>query len=173
MMGGNNKGSECPPVAGTTEGARIAVGANAPLPYMAARTAGKGPAAQQDSNKIPADHPAPIIRGGYGETAFPHHNCTRIAFRASTGQVWAYTGKRGRVLYMLVTMGGGVTQWDCLPWHTRLGASVHALRCDGLVIDTELEGEYRHARYTLRTAGSLIIQGKNSGAATTRAGDAP
>lgn len=172
MTGGNSKGSECPPVAGTTEGARIAVGANAPLSYMAARAAGKGPAAQQDNNKIPADHPAPIIRGEYGGAAFPFPKGTRIAFRATTGQIWAYKGKRGRVLYMLVKMGGGVTQWDCLPWHTRLGASVHVLRCDGLVIDTEREGDCRHARYTLRTAGSLIIQAKNSHAATTRAGNA-
>jgi len=164
-------GNNCPPVVGATEGASIAVGANAPLSYMAARAAGNGPAAL-DASKILDEYSAPIIRGGYGGAAHPFLKGTRIAFRASTGQIWAYTGKRGRVLYMLATMGGGVTQWDCLPWHTRLGASVHVLRCDGLVIDTEREGDCRHARYTLRTAGSLIIQGKNSGAATTRAGNA-
>ncbi|MFN3456510.1 MAG: hypothetical protein ACK4Z8_02905 [Novosphingobium sp.] len=73
---------------------------------------------------------------------------------------------------MLATMGEGVTQWDTLPWHTRLGASVHVLRCDGLEIDTALEGEYRHARYTLRTAGCLIIQAENSGTLRAREGNA-
>ncbi|WP_273678412.1 hypothetical protein [Erythrobacter fulvus] len=55
------------------------------------------------------------------------------------------------MLDMLVATPGGITQWDCLPWHTRLGASIHAMREDGLAISTELEGEYRHARYRLAT----------------------
>ena len=87
----------------------------------------------------------------------------RTTFCASTGRIWAFTGKRARVLEMLATMGQGVTQWDCLPWHTRLGASVHALREAGLVVRTEREGDYRHARYFLTTPGSLLIQAENSG----------
>lgn len=162
---------ECPPVVGATEGASIAVGANAPLSYTAARSAGKDHAAQQDNSKV-AGIAVPKIRGEYGGADFPHPKGTRIAFRTASGLHLAYTGKRARVLYMLATMGEGVTQWDCLPWHTRLGASIHVLRCDGLVIDTEREGECRHARYTLRTPGSLLIQAKNSEAATTRAGNA-
>ncbi len=78
------------------------------------------------------------------------------AFRAPTGIVWRYRGKRGRVLAMLATMPAGLTQWDTLPWHTRLGGTIHALRRDGLVIDTEREGDCRHARYRLATPGNLI-----------------
>jgi hypothetical protein len=63
---------------------------------------------------------------------------------------------------MLATRPEGLTQWDCLPWHTRLGASVHVMREAGLVIETEREGDYRHARYFLRTPGELLIkQGRN------------
>lgn len=57
-----------------------------------------------------------------------------------------------------------VTQWDTLPWYTRLGGTIHALRQDGLAIDTELEGEYRHARYRLRTPGTVTIHRDNAGA---------
>lgn len=78
-------------------------------------------------------------------------NGRRAAYRDSGGRKWRYKGKRARVLDMLVAMPGGITQWDCLPWHTRLGASIHAMREDGLAISTELEGEYRHARYRLAT----------------------
>ena len=77
------------------------------------------------------------------------------AYRDPTGQIWRYSGKRARVLAMLAT-GRGVTQWDCLPWHTRLGGTIHVLRCDGLAIETEREGEYRHARYWLRTPGAIV-----------------
>lgn len=98
--------------------------------------------------------------------ANPCSNDNRIvAFRAPNGEVWRYAGKRGRVLQMLATRQQGVTQWDTLPWHTRLGSSVHAMRCDGLSIATEIEGRYRHARYRLETPGSLIIQGENREAA--------
>ncbi len=78
-------------------------------------------------------------------------NCCKAAYRDSEGRKWGYRGKRARVLDMLVASPGGITQWDCLPWHTRLGASIHAMREDGLEISTELEGEYRHARYRLAT----------------------
>ncbi|QGN53339.1 hypothetical protein [Novosphingobium sp. Gsoil 351] len=59
------------------------------------------------------------------------------------------------MLAMLATIPTGVTQWDTLPWHTRLGGTIHALREDGLSIETVREGEYRHARYWLRTPGEL------------------
>ncbi|MCB2052511.1 MAG: hypothetical protein KDE63_13895 [Novosphingobium sp.] len=45
-----------------------------------------------------------------------------------------YRGKRARVLTMYATSREGVTQWDCLPWHTRLGGTIHAMRRDGLDI---------------------------------------
>lgn len=160
---GGKAANECPPVAPTTEGPRIAWTANAPDNYNATGAAGKGNFVMPEKHSGRPDS-LPVTSPPIGSS--------RITFRAPDGRVWAYTGKRGRVLYMLATMGGGVTQWDCLPWHTRLGASVHVLRCDGLVIDTEREGDCRHARYTLRTAGSLIIQETNRGAATTRARNA-
>ncbi len=78
------------------------------------------------------------------------------AYLADTGQLWRFRGKKGRVMAMLAGNPGGVTQWDTLPWHTRLGGNIHAMRQDGLAIDTEREGEYRHARYRLRTAGQLV-----------------
>ena len=87
-------------------------------------------------------------------------NSARIAYRASTGRIWHYSGKRARVLAMLATSRNGVTQWDTLPWHTRLGGTIHAMRTDGLQIETVREGEYRHARYWLRTSGQLIEGGE-------------
>lgn len=84
-----------------------------------------------------------------------------VTLQTADGQSWTYRGKRGRVLAMLAKADNGVTQWDTLPWHTRLGGSIHAMRQDGLSIVTEIEGEYRHARYRLATAGCLLIQPKN------------
>lgn len=165
------KGKECPPAVAPAGRASIAVGANAPLSYTSTRAAGKAGKMAEGSTAGP-NFPTPKKRARNRDRGGSLWRGTWIAFRCSTGRIWAYTGKRGRVLYMLATMGEGVTQWDTLPWHTRLGASVHVLRCDGLEIDTVLEGEYRHARYTLRTAGSLIIQGENSGTLRARAGDA-
>lgn len=77
------------------------------------------------------------------------------AFRSLAGAVWRYSGKRARVLAMLATSQTGLTQWDTLPWHTRLGGTIHVLREDGLSIETVRKGEYRHARYWLRTPGTL------------------
>ena len=74
---------------------------------------------------------------------------------------------------MLANEAGGVTQWDTLPWHTRLGGTIHALRRDGLLIDTEREGEHRHARYRLRTPGRLIIQAENSAGTVNLHREAP
>ncbi|WP_197051956.1 hypothetical protein [Sphingomonas sp. 35-24ZXX] len=84
-------------------------------------------------------------------------DCNRpTAYLADTGQLWRFKGKKGRVMAMLAGNPDGVTQWDTLPWHTRLGGTIHAMRQDGLAIATEREGEYRHARYRLRTAGRLL-----------------
>lgn len=135
-------GNERPPAVDAAEGRSIAVGANAGAAYRGDGAAGKLPVrAREPSGRV-----------------LP----SRAAFRASTGRIWRYSGKRARVLVMLASEAGGVTQWDTLPWHTRLGGTIHALRRDGLVIDTEREGEFRHARYRLRTPGRLIIQAENS-----------
>ena len=85
-----------------------------------------------------------------------------VRFRSTKGHIWAYRGKRARVLSMLANAPNGVTQHDTYPWHTRLGGTIHAMREDGLSIITELEGQSRHARYRLATAGCLIIQAKNT-----------
>lgn len=77
------------------------------------------------------------------------HDSAQTAYRDSEGCKWAYRGKRAHVLDMLVESVAGITQMDTLPWHTRLGGTIHALRKDGLEISTEIEGPYRHARYRL------------------------
>lgn len=87
-------------------------------------------------------------------------DCPSVAYRSPAGREWRYRGKRARVLAMLAS-GQGVTQWDTLPWHTRLGGTIHAMREDGLTIETLREGDYRHARYVLRTQLTLIKQGNN------------
>jgi len=84
-----------------------------------------------------------------------------VAYRAASGATWRYRGKRARVLVMLARRSEGVTQHDTLPWHTRLGGTIHAMRDDGLTITTEIEGPYRHARYRLATPGCLIKQAGN------------
>ena len=81
-------------------------------------------------------------------------DATRVTFRALAGRVWRYGGKRARVLAMLAA-GRSLTQWDTLPCHTRLGGTIHALRDDGLLIETVREGRYRHARYRLLTPGII------------------
>lgn len=81
--------------------------------------------------------------------AYFRSQVTQSRYRHSEGRIWRYRGKRARVLNMLATMPGGVTQHDCLPWHTRLGGTIHALRKDGLSISTEIEGSCGHARYRL------------------------
>lgn len=83
---------------------------------------------------------------------------SRVTFRALTGREWRFTGKRARVIAMLAT-GPSITQWDTLPWHTRLGGTIHAMRRDGLAIETVREGEFRHARYRLLTPGRLVAGG--------------
>ena len=83
-------------------------------------------------------------------------NLPRLRYRAPDGQEWAYKGKRAIVLRMLAGEPSGITQGDCLPWHTRLGSTIHAMRKDGLAIETELEGKCRHARYRLRTSGKVV-----------------
>lgn len=143
--------NDCPPVAlGTTEGACNAVGAVAGVRY--AESGGAG-------------NPSTAARkyGHYTRARASRGKGAKTAFRASTGFICAFKGKIGRVLQMLATNPDGLTQWDCLPWHTRLGSSIHALRQAGLEIETRREGDWRHARYFLRTPGSLIIQADNNG----------
>jgi hypothetical protein len=136
--------TEKPPVARTTGGQPKAVGASGAQPF--AHSGGSDKAVEALSGHM----------GGIPRVA---------AYRAPTGRIWRYRGKRGRVLQLLATMRQGVTQWDTLPWHTRLGGTIHALRRDGLTITTEREGEFRHARYRLATPGCLIIQAENREAA--------
>ena len=126
---------DCPPAVGAAEGRCIAVGANAGAAYRGDGSAGKGAVGAREASRLAAT--------------------SRTAFRSLAGRVWHYSGKRARVLAMLATTRTGVTQWDTLPWHTRLGGTIHALREDGLSIETVREGEYRHARYWLRTPGLL------------------
>ena len=129
-----------PSVVGATEGASIASRANAKPLYAQGLGAGNNRAPRGEPTSLPA----------------------LVTFRGSTGQLWGFAGKIGRVLHMLATMPQGVTQWDTLPWHTRLGASIHSLREAGLSIRTEREGDCRHARYFLLTPGRLT--GANGGA---------
>lgn len=144
-----NAESECPPVAATTEGRSIALRADAvEAVYSKAGGAGK---LGLDPRKSPVETRAMPVGGKGG----------KIVFQAATGQIWAFGGKRGRVLAMLATMRQGVTPWDCWPWHTRLGASVNVLRDAGLSIETVREGPCRHARYFLQTEGRLIKQAEN------------
>lgn len=70
------------------------MGANAGAAYRGDQAAGKRP--------VRAGEP----RG----QAMP----SRAAFRAPTGRVWRYSGKRG-VLVMLAYLAEGVTRWDTLP----------------------------------------------------------
>ncbi len=128
-------GNDCPPAGCTAEGRSIAVGANAGAAYRGSGAAGKGAVGA-------GEHPA-------------RSTPRQTAFRSLAGRVWRYGGKRARVLAMLANSPTGVTQWDTLPWHTRLGGTIHVLREDGLAIETVREGEYRHARYWLRTPGKL------------------
>ena len=136
--------TERPPVARRTEGQPNSVGANGNAPFAHTGAAGKP---EKGARRAKA------LRDG--------RKVASIAYRSPTGEIWRYTGKRGRVLAMLATMPAGLTQWDTLPWHTRLGGTIHALRRDGLAIDTQREGEFRHARYRLTTPGFLIKQAKN------------
>ena len=130
----NRLSNESPPTVGAVEGRRIAMRADDGTPYANPRAAGN-----RDVGAFKA--------GG-------RHTAPAVAYHALTGRIWRYGGKRGQVLTMLAS-GCGVTQWDTLPWHTRLGGTIHALRGDGLAIETQREGEYRHARYWLRTPGKL------------------
>lgn len=140
--------NECPPVGGVTEGQCIARKNNANTRYPAT---GRG------------SKPEPLrILGVNTRRARAGADYPQVSFRASTGPVWAYAGKKGSLLRMLATMAQGVTQWDCLPWHTRLGGTIHALREAGLQIDTLREDDFRHARYSLRTTGCLLIHAENS-----------
>ena len=135
----------CPPAARPAEGRAAAVEA----------TGNRSFADQVGTGKTSSDGWNGWERPSSISTARGRPEAHRAAFRAPTGRVWHYSGKRARVLVLLATRPEGVTQWDTLPWHTRLGGTIHALRDDGLAIDTQREGEFRHARYRLRTPGTL------------------
>ena len=126
---------DCPPAGGAAGGRSIALGASAPTSYPSAEVRGKGRESTADSKR-------------------PNDTAT-VTFRAHTGSVWRYAGKRATVLAMLAT-GQTLTQWDTLPWHTRLGGTIHVFRQDGLLIETMREGPFRHARYRLLTKGCLL-----------------
>lgn len=148
---GGKAANGCPPVAPTTEGASIDLKPNAPDDYNATGAAGKGNFAMpKKSAGRPDSLPAISPRSGG----------TPTSFRAPDGRIWAYRHKRGKVLQMLATWCQGVTQCDTLPWHTRLAATVDVMRDDGLLIDTVIEGDNRHARYFLRTPGTLLPKGE-------------
>jgi hypothetical protein len=105
-----------------------------------------------------------LCRGHNGGGGASSGGVSSITYRTTSGLEWRYKGKRARVLAMLAGTDS-VTQWDTLPWHTRLGGTIHALRQDGLAIDTEREGEFRHARYRLRTPGTVEIHQETDEAA--------
>ncbi len=138
---------KCSPDARTTGELHAAVGTTAMQQYAMEAETGK----RRFDLALEAYQP-PSARDGTSDG--------RTMFRASGGSLWAYRGKRARVLYMLATMPDGVTQWDTYPWHTRLAASVKVLRDDGIEIETTREGPHHHARYRLRTPGTLITQGQ-------------
>ena len=106
--------------------------------------------------------PKSVVANGSTPIAHAGQTGNRIVtLQTADGQSWGYSGKRGRVLAMLRNAKDGVTQHDTLPWHTRLSGSIHAMRQDGVRITTELEGEYRHARYRLAMGDCLILQAEN------------
>lgn len=149
------------PVAPTTKGPSIHLEANANEPYAANGGTGKHFHSRPFSHSTRARAycadkcPESVEKGVVGADR------AEVTCRDTVGRKWAYRGKRARVVEMLATMPGGVTQWDTLPWHTRLGGTIHALRRDGLDISTELEGRDRHARYRLHSPVRLIEQTDN------------
>ena len=122
-------------------------GAGTPHPKATAHQATAKPAysSRKPSGKLESGYKRPC---GV-EAVHQRRHMHKTAYQASDGKIWRYTGKRARMLDMLVSGSDGVTQHDCLPWHTRLGGTIHAFRQDGLLIRTEIEGEFRHARYRL------------------------
>lgn len=143
------------PGVGAPEPHRIAVQASAQSGYSETGQDGNrnGPGATR-TGTMPAAPPdrSRLERAMGASGGQRRERCWETAYRDSDGRKWHFRGKRARVLDMLVASQRGITQWDCLPWHTRLGASIHAMRRDGLTISTELEGPYRHARYRLAIA---------------------
>ena len=128
-----------------------------PLTVTHKATAPRAYPSRKHSGKHESGHRCAKVASAANGRAQPQ----KTAYIDSERRIWRYKGKRARVLEMLVQSSNGLTQHDCLPWHTRFGGTIHAMREDGLSITTELEGKYRHARYRLTTAGSLTIQGKN------------
>lgn len=95
----------------------------------------------------------------YSKRASRDNRNYAVRYRCHDGSVIGFTGKRGRSFELLARSPSGLTQWDTLPWHTRLGASIHDMRRAGLLIETRMEPNAdsgRHARYFLRTPGRLL-----------------
>jgi len=164
-MKNNHRKSVGPKDAATSKGPNaMAVRATAlPFEYpKAGRSRKENPAALKiEAGNSGRANFADIARARAGLAKLRQPFC-QTELRSIDGRSWTYRGKRARVVEMLTSMPQGVTQWDCLPWHTRLGGTIHALRRDGLEISTELEGDYRHARYRLHTQVRLIIHRGNS-----------
>lgn len=159
------------PGGGAPEPRCIAQQANAPSEYSQSgrdgnpirpgtKGTGSAPAARQGRSGLEC----PVSASG-GKRPL---DAARTAYSDSEGQIWRYRGKRARVLDMLFVSPGGITQLDCVPWHTRLGGSIHAMREDGLAISTELEGPYRHARYRL---AMRLVPFENNQGKPNRGGD--
>lgn len=102
----------------------------------------------------------PNAESVYARTPTPHKAKSRkkdaVTFRSVDGREWTFRGKVGRTLLMLATRPGGVTQHDAYPWRTRLAGSVFLMRSAGLIIEMTREGECGHARYVLKTEGSVL-----------------
>ncbi len=149
---------ESPPAAATAEGRCIPWEDNASQVYPPNAEGSKLNKSAQAAHSAHAreEAPEPPLESHSG--ACGSMQPQQAVLCDSAGRKRAYRGKRARVVELLVTMPQGVTQWDTLPWHTRLGGTIHALRQDGLDISTELEGPYRHARYRLHTSARLLLQ---------------
>lgn len=167
---GERAEQESPPDAATSEGQCKAVEANAGSGYATGGQAGNSEVPPGSALAHPARARESRTEARERKRGFRQ---PRAAFQAPDGRIWRYSGKRACVLIMLVEHDHGITQWDTLPWHTRLGGTVHAMRRDGLDISTELEGEYRHARYRLRIRGRLLLQPESSEGAVPSHRQAP
>ena len=148
-------------VAATTKGPSIHYEANANWSYPFNYGTGKPLEAEEFAHSTRARAYCAIKCPESDDKGVSGRDLAVVTCRDSAGRKWAYRGKRARVVEMLATMPDGLTQWDALPWHTRLGGTIHALRQDGLEISTELEGPDRHARYRLHSPVRVIEQADN------------
>lgn len=94
--------TDCPPVVGATEGQSIAMGANATAPYRKDDGGGKAPPHSAEVAHFPRALPAESAdcatsiahaRAKARETV-SRGKSSVATFRASTGRIWAFDGKR-------------------------------------------------------------------------------